>query len=105
MLWNPIVAEKGYGKRTNLDEYRLQARAGKGIKTINQTERTGSIVGAKVVSEDDELMIINASGVMIRQPVADISVFGRYAQGVKLMRLEEDGRVVAIALVAGKQEE
>jgi DNA gyrase subunit A len=100
-----VVAEKGYGKRTNLDEYRLQARAGKGIKTINQTERTGSIVGAKVVSEDDELMIINASGVMIRQPVADISVFGRYAQGVKLMRLEEDGRVVAIALVAGKQEE
>lgn len=100
-----VVTEKGFGKRTSLDEYRSQARAGKGVKTINQTERTGSIVGAKVVSEDNELMIISASGVMIRQPVADISVFGRYAQGVKLMRLEEDGRVVAIALVAGKQEE
>ncbi|NMB46894.1 MAG: DNA gyrase subunit A [Firmicutes bacterium] len=100
-----VVTEKGYGKRTSLDEYRSQGRAGKGIKTVNQTERTGSIVGAKIVTEEDELMIINASGVMIRQPVADISVFGRNTQGVKLMRLEEDERVVAIALVAGKQEE
>ncbi len=100
-----VVTERGYGKRTDVDEYRSQGRAGKGIKTINQTERIGSIVGAKMVTEDDELMIINASGVMIRQPVADISVFGRNTQGVKLMRLEEDGRVVAIALVAGKQEE
>ena len=97
-----VVTEKGFGKRTDLDEYRSQGRGGKGIKAINQTQRTGSVVGAKVVNEEDELMLINAEGVIIRQSVAEISVFGRNTQGVKLMRLEGEGRVVAIALVAGK---
>lgn len=100
-----VVTEKGYGKRTDISEYRSQGRAGKGIKTINQTDRIGTIVGAKVVREEDELMIINSSGLMIRQPVSDISVFGRNTQGVKLMRVEEDDKVVAIALVAGRQDE
>ena len=100
-----VVTEKGYGKRTDLDEYRSQGRAGKGIKTINQTEKTGSIAGAKVVTEDEELMIINSLGLMIRQPVADISVYGRNTQGVKLMRVEEDDIVVAIALMASQEEE
>ncbi len=100
-----VVTEKGFGKRTDLDEYRSQGRGGKGIKAINQTQRTGSVVGAKVVNEEDELMLINAEGVIIRQSVAEISVFGRNTQGVKLMRLEGEGRVVAIALVAGKNDD
>ena len=100
-----VVTEKGFGKRTDLDEYRSQGRGGKGIKAINQTQRTGSVVGAKVVNEEDELMLINAEGVIIRQSVAEISVFGRNTQGVKLMRLEGEERVVAIALVAGKNDD
>lgn len=100
-----VVTEKGYGKRTDLAEYRSQGRGGKGIKTINQTEKTGRIAGAKVVREGEELMIINSQGLMIRQPVKDISVYGRNTQGVKLMRVEEDDVVVAIALMAGQDEE
>ena len=100
-----VVTENGYGKRTDLEEYRPQGRGGKGIKAINKTERTGRVVGAKVVNEEDELMLITVGGVMIRQSVAEISVFGRNTQGVKLMRLEDDERVVAVALVAGKSEE
>ncbi len=100
-----VVTEKGYGKRTDLEEYRPQGRGGKGIKAINQTARTGAVVGAKVVNEEDELMLITIGGVMIRQSVAEISVFGRNTQGVKLMRLEEDERAVAVALVAGKSED
>jgi len=100
-----VVTEKGYGKRTSLEEYRAQGRGGKGIKAINKTERTGGVVGVKVVSEEDELMLITQGGIMIRQSVADIPLFGRNTQGVKLMRLEEDERVVAVALVAGKNED
>ena len=100
-----VVTEKGYGKRTDLEEYRPQGRGGKGIKAINQTARTGAVVGAKVVNEEDELMLITIGGVMIRQSVAEISVFGRNTQGVKLMRLEEDERAVAVALVAGQSED
>ncbi|NLY52347.1 MAG: DNA gyrase subunit A [Firmicutes bacterium] len=100
-----VVTENGYGKRTDLEEYRPQGRGGKGIKAINKTERTGRVVGAKVVNEEDELMLITVGGVMIRQSVAEISVFGRNTQGVKLMRLEDDERVVAVALIAGKSEE
>ncbi|NMB25963.1 MAG: DNA gyrase subunit A [Firmicutes bacterium] len=100
-----VVTEKGYGKRTDLAEYRSQGRGGKGIKTINQTEKTGSIAGAKVVREGEELMIINSQGLMIRQPVSDISVYGRNTQGVKLMRVEDDDVVVAIALMAGQEDE
>ena len=100
-----VVTEKGYGKRTDLAEYRSQGRGGKGIKTINQTEKTGSIAGAKVVGEGEELMIINSQGLMIRQPVSDISVYGRNTQGVKLMRVEDDDVVVAIALMAGQEDE
>lgn len=99
-----VVSEKGFGKRTRLSEYRSQSRGGKGIKTLHLTERTGSIVGAKVVRESDEVMIINASGIMIRMAVEDISVLSRNTQGVKLMRVEEDERVVAIAQIARKDD-
>ena len=100
-----VVTEKGYGKRTELSEYRAQNRGGKGIKTINQTEKTGGIAGAKVVAEGEELMIINSQGLMIRQPVSDISVYGRNTQGVKLMRVGDDIIVVAIALIAGQSDD
>ena len=79
-----VVSEKGYGKRTNIDEYRKQSRAGKGIKTYNVSEKTGNIIGAEMVNEDDEIMMINSDGVLIRLRVNEISIFGRATSGVKL---------------------
>ncbi|GAB7388488.1 DNA topoisomerase (ATP-hydrolyzing) subunit A [Bacillaceae bacterium] len=94
-----IVTAKGYGKRTPSSEYRVQSRGGKGIKTLNVTERNGHIVGLKVVRPDDELMIVTASGVIIRLKIEGISTMGRYTQGVKLIRLEENEEVATVARV------
>lgn len=100
-----VVTEHGYGKKTPLDEYRVTARGGKGIRTMNVTSKTGVLVGIKVVEESDEIMIISAEGVMIRLLVRDISRQGRSTQGVRLMRLGENNSVVAVALVASKDED
>ncbi|KYH33765.1 DNA gyrase subunit A [Neomoorella mulderi] len=94
-----VVSEKGFGKRTPLSEYRAQSRGGKGIITMNVTERTGPVAAVAVVSQDDELMLISADGILIRLGVEDISRQGRNTQGVTLMRLEHNDRVVAIARV------
>lgn len=94
-----VVSEKGYGKRTNIDEYRHQSRAGKGIKTYNVSEKTGNIIGAEMVNEDDEIMMINSDGVLIRLRVNEISIFGRATSGVKLMKNENEESVVSVAKI------
>lgn len=97
-----VITESGYGKRTPLTEYRITGRGGKGIRTLRLTERNGPIVGAKVVRPDEELMVISLAGVMIRIPVSEISIQGRSSQGVRLMRMQENDTVQAIAQVAAK---
>lgn len=91
-----VVSEQGYGKRTPIDEYRFTNRGGKGVKTINVTEKTGSLVGILAVSEVEDLMITCKSGVTIRMPVSGISEQGRATQGVKLIRLDEGDEIAAI---------
>lgn len=96
-----VISEMGIGKRTALAEYRIQYRGGKGIKTIRLTERHGVLVGIKVVLESDELMVITAEGVIIRTEVANISRTGRDTQGVRVMKLDSNDRVVTLARVVG----
>ena len=91
-----VVSEKGYGKRTPVDEYRYTNRGGKGVKTINVTEKTGSLVGILDVTEQEDIMITCKSGVTIRMPVSGISEQGRATQGVKLIRLDEGDEIAAI---------
>ncbi len=92
-----IVTANGYGKRTPVEEYRIQSRGGKGIKTHNVTERSGHVVGLKVVEPEEDLMIITTSGIIIRTEMKGISVMGRYTQGVKLIRLSENEQVGSVA--------
>jgi DNA gyrase subunit A len=99
------VAEKGYGKRTGLDEYRLTGRGGKGIITMNVTERVGRVVGVRMVREDDHVMLITDGGKVIRMPVHDISVIGRNTQGVRLIDVAEGEKVVGLACVADQEVE
>ena len=94
-----VVSENGFGKRTDINEYRLQSRAGKGIKTYNIFEKTGKIVGAEMVDEQDQIMIINSDGILIRLQVEDISIYGRVTSGVKLMKTEDEVNVVSIAKI------
>jgi DNA gyrase subunit A len=91
-----VVSEKGYGKRTAVDEYRFTNRGGKGVKTINVTEKTGNLVGLLEVDSSEDLMITCKSGVTIRMKVGDISEQGRATQGVKLIRLDEGDEIAAI---------
>lgn len=99
-----VVSEKGYGKRTDLEEYRIQMRAGKGIKTYNINAKTGKLIGATIVNEDDEMMMINSDGVLIRIRVNEISIFGRITSGVKLMRTDEEVEVVSIAKIKNEDD-
>ena len=94
-----VVSEKGFGKRTDINEYRVQSRAGKGIKTYNIFEKTGKIIGAEMVDEQDQIMIINSDGILIRIEVEGISIYGRVTSGVKLMRTEDEVNVVSIAKI------
>ncbi len=95
-----VVSENGYGKRTSLEEYRVQSRGGKGIKTYSISKKTGKLVGSKIVNKEDEIMLINTSGTVIRLEVKGISRFGRSTRGVKLMRIKEDDNVASIAKVS-----
>ena len=99
-----VVSEKGFGKRTETEEYRPQIRAGKGIKTYNINSKTVKLVGATLVDEDDEMMMINSNGVLIRIRVSEISIFGRVTSGVKLMKTDEEVEVVSIAKLKGEEE-
>ena len=94
-----VVSENGYGKRSSLDDYRITNRGGKGVKTISVTEKTGQLVSIKSVSDDDDLMIINKSGIAIRIEVYNLRVMGRATQGVKLINLKESDQIAAVAKV------
>ncbi|WP_096438051.1 DNA gyrase subunit A [Alteribacter populi] len=100
-----IVTENGFGKRTTIDEYRIQSRGGKGIKTCNITDKNGELVSLKVVSDDDDLMIITNSGVVIRMHVNEISQTSRNTQGVRLIRVAEQEHVSTVARVNIEDEE
>lgn len=94
-----VVSENGYGKRSDLDDYRITSRGAKGVKTINITEKTGSLIAIKDVTDENDLMIINKSGITIRVAVADIRVAGRATQGVKLINLREGDMIAAVCRV------
>tara|TARA_B100001029_G_C15053113_1_gene452276 strand:- start:95 stop:2518 length:2424 start_codon:yes stop_codon:yes gene_type:complete len=94
-----VVSENGFGKRSNLEDYRMTNRGGKGVKTISITEKTGSLVTLKNVIDEDDLMIINKSGIAIRMAVSDLRVMGRATQGVKLINLKDKDAIAAVAKV------
>ena len=99
-----VVSENGYGKRSHLDDYRITNRGGKGVKTISVTEKTGSLVSIKNVTDEDDLMIINKSGIAIRMAVEDLRVMGRATQGVKLINLKGTDSIAAVAKVMKEEE-
>ncbi len=94
-----VVSENGYGKRSDLDDYRITNRGGKGVKTLNITEKTGPVIAVKDVTDSDDLMIINKSGVIIRMAVANLRVMGRATQGVRLIKIDEGDSIAAVAKV------
>ncbi|HYE11862.1 MAG TPA: DNA gyrase subunit A [Patescibacteria group bacterium] len=100
-----VISEKGFGKRTPVEEYRVQTRGGKGILTSKVTSKTGHVVGMKVVKDNDEIMIINMSGIIIRLNVNEVSEMGRSTQGVKLMRVPQNESIVSIAKISSLDEE
>ena len=100
-----VVSEKGYGKRSDLDDYRITNRGGKGVKTINITEKTGKLVAIKNVTDNDGLMIINKSGIAIRMAVEDLRVMGRATQGVRLIKVRDDDAIAAVAKVKNEDED
>jgi DNA gyrase subunit A len=94
-----VVSENGYGKRSNIDDYRITNRGGKGVKTISITDKTGGLVAIKNVSDSDDLMIINKSGIAIRMSVVDLRTMGRATQGVRLINLKDTDSIAAVAKV------
>lgn len=100
-----VISENGYGKRTPISEYKLQNRGGVGLITYKISDKTGKIAGATLCKEDDELMMINSSGVAIRINVNDVSITGRSTMGVKLMRTTEEEKVIAIAKISSTEKE
>ena len=101
-----VVSENGFGKRTSLDEYRLQPRGGKGIATYDKSKfsKTGTLVGGMLVRDENEVMLINSNGVIIRIRAEEISKSGRTTQGVKIMKVEEDSHIVSLAKVVDDEE-
>jgi len=100
-----VVSEKGFGKRTDIEDYRITNRGGKGVKTINVTDKTGELVAIKGVTDEDDLMIINKSGIVIRIGVESLRVMGRATQGVKLITLKETDEIASITKVDRQEEE
>lgn len=100
-----VVSEKGYGKRSEVEDYRVTNRGGKGVKTLNITEKTGDLIAIKNVTNNDGLMIINRSGIAIRMPVEDLRIMGRATQGVRLIRIDEGDSIAAVAKVSIPDEE
>jgi DNA gyrase subunit A len=99
------ITENGFGKRTEVEEYRQQARSGKGVLTYKTTTKTGHIIGVKIVNDNDDIMLITDTGIVIRLNVKDISVLGRNTQGVTLMRTSDGGKVINIAKILNEDEE
>ena len=100
-----VVSEKGYGKRTDIEDYRVTNRGGKGVKTIQVTDKTGELIGIKDVKDEDHLMIINKSGLTIRMEVSDLRVMGRATQGVRLIKLNDDDEIASIAKIEDVKED
>jgi DNA gyrase subunit A len=100
-----VVAENGYGKRSSLEDYRITNRGGKGVKTISITEKTGKLVAIKNVTDDDDLMIINKSGIAIRLEVSKLRVMGRATQGVRLIKVRDGDAIAAVAKVMHDDDE
>jgi len=94
-----VVSEKGYGKRSEIDDYRVTNRGGKGVKTINVTDKTGNLIAIKEVKDSDQLMIINKSGIAIRMGMEEVRVMGRATQGVRLIRIEDGDEIAAVAKI------
>ena len=102
-----VITENGFGKRTPLDEYRLQTRGGKGVATYDKTKfnKTGTLVGATIVNDEDEVMVINSNGVIIRIRASEVSTSGRTTQGVKIMKVEKDNHIVSFAKVVDEDDD
>ena len=100
-----VVSEKGYGKRSKLEDYRVTNRGGKGVKTLNISEKTGNLVAIKNVDDSNDLMIINKSGLTIRMAVEDLRVMGRATQGVRLINIKDDDSIAAVAKVMHEEDE
>lgn len=100
-----VVSENGYGKRSSLEDYRVTNRGGKGVKTINITSKTGALIAIKEVTDSDDLIIINRSGLLIRLGVSDLRVMGRATQGVRLINLKDDDAIASVAKVAVDEED
>ena len=99
-----VVSENGYGKRSDINDYRVTNRGGKGVKTINITEKTGSLIAIKGVTDNDDLMIINKSGIIIRMSVSDLRIIGRATQGVRLIKINEGDAIAAVTKVDVEEE-
>ena len=99
-----VVSEKGYGKRSDINDYRITNRGGKGVKTLNITDKTGKLIALKVVTDDNDLMIINKSGITIRMACADLRVMGRSTQGVRLINLKGNDEIASVARVDHEEE-
>ena len=99
-----VVSENGLGKKSELEDYRITSRGGKGVKTLNITERTGNLIALKAVNDENDLMIINKSGITIRVAVSDIPVSGRATQGVKLINIRENDSIAAVCVVNKSEE-
>ena len=99
------VCENGHGKRTGIEEYRLTRRGGKGVINIKTTDRNGKVVAIKAVNHDDELMFITAGGIMLRTDLAEVRQIGRATQGIRLIRLSQDDKLVAVAKIVPEKEE
>ena len=99
-----VVSENGYGKRSDLEDYRITNRGGKGVKTINITEKTGNLVAIKAVSDENDLMIINKSGIAIRMSVDSLRIMGRATQGVRVINLRSGDSIASVAVVPAQDE-
>jgi DNA gyrase subunit A len=104
---DPILTatEKGYGKRTQLDEYRSQARGGSGVISIKTSDRNGEVVGAIQVTDEDEMMLISNKGTLVRARAVDVSIIGRNTQGVTLINIADDEKLVSVAKIAETDDE
>src|SRR5690606_30787565 len=100
-----VVTEKGFGKRSNINDYRITNRGGKGVITVKTTDKVGKMIALMEVTDKDELVIISTKGMVIRQSVKDIRVMGRNTQGVRVIRLKEGDSIADIARVVSEEEE
>ena len=100
-----VVSEKGYGKRTDIDDYRVTNRGGKGVKTLNVTDKTGKLVAIKGVTDKEDLMIINRSGIIIRIAISELRTMGRATQGVRLITLKNDDEIASVAKIEHDEDE